>query len=265
MAFIRLFELPECDTCYSLEGTVNSLASASESITFGIIDWTVYYQVGPVTALAGLLTTQTLEFTSTGAFSETVTIECIPFIQGTQLAPNIIIWDDSEIDIEIDTLITTQACQTEFCSECFELIDSTCTRALQLIEFSHNTDAFGLKYGNNYGDSAQFSQQVLIPAALTPIDYPYPTEEKFKFGDGIKKPIKTDSEQTVEFITDMLPDYQHDMLRLAFVHENLTINGVDYFKLEGSYTPDIDRSESLASQVALEIQTNPQNKKANYC
>jgi len=262
MGYIRLYDPPECDKCYQITGTVNSLSSASESISLGIIDWNLVFSGQALTAISNLLTIQTIEFTSTGAFNISIDIECVPFLF-TQLQPNIIFWNDADIDIEIDTFQLTEACQTEICSECFELID--CGHEYLLIEASSDSDAFGIKYEGVGKTPINFNQQMLVPGILEPLDYPYPEEEIFKYGNGDKKPILTDSEETHEMITKMIPDYMHDSLRLLLKHENLTINGKPAVKLDGTYTPEIDRTDNLASQVAVDIQILKQDKNAGRC
>lgn len=259
MAYIRLYDDVECDKCYSISGTVNSLAGSTETITFGIVDWALVFSGQPLTALANILVTQTLEFSSTGAFSTTFDMECIPFIQGTQLRPNIIVWDDNDIDIEIDELIVTEACQTFLCSECISLKEEMCESGL-LIEYRHSSNAYGFVYPPN------IKHTLLIEGIISPIDYQYPVEEVHKDGQGNMYPIKTEIEEVSEMRTGMLADYVHFAIAVALKHDELTINGKPYFKPQGNYTPELDDPiEDYRSQSKTEVIALPQNLFGDYC
>lgn len=271
MGFIKLndYNSLQCGQCYRMTGTVNSIETGEPVFLgdgkIGLFLFDDVYSGDPLDflqQLASAILIQEIEFSSTGAFDITFDLECFDFLT-LQLAPNYIIWGADDIDIEIDTFEMTPSCQSEFCSECFELLP--CGEGMLLIEASHDTDAFGLKYSGVGGSGNDFKQEMLVPGILEPLDYPYPVEEIFKFGDGDKKPILTDSEETHELITKMIPDYMHDALRLFLKHENLEINKKPAVKLEGTYTPEIDRTDNLASQVAVDIQLLKQDKYADRC
>ena len=73
--------LLECGKCYQISGEVDTIASASENITLGIIDWSLVYGGQPVTALANIFILQTIEFTTTGSYTKTFDLECLDFLR----------------------------------------------------------------------------------------------------------------------------------------------------------------------------------------
>jgi hypothetical protein len=247
MKTIQLSAPLECGKCYILQGDASAV-TGTVLIRFG-------YWNGLSFAAAGTAAT----ISSTGAFSVTFdTQECRGGLQ--LFPPNALQYDDSDLTVELTDLRLSSTCQVYICSECFEVVDTDCDRYL-FIEYSHDSDAFGFKYANG----ANFTQQLLIPGTLHTAEWPYPIEEKHKFANGYQAPIKTDSEQTDEMVTKELPPYLHNALRLAVVHENLNINNESYFKLEGTYQPDFDRTEDLKGQVSVDLQKNNQDKFGDYC
>jgi len=238
----------QCGKCYIVRGDVASIDGASITI-----------QIGFDNGVTFTAQDDEIVISSTGLFSETInTAECREGAQVQQ--PNAIrISSTDDFSVTLESVELSEACQIELCSECLELQPADCFGGV-ILEYSHDSDAFGLIYEN----LPDFKQYLALPGKTFAADYPYPTEEDFKYPNGHKIPTKTDSEKTEVLAIEEVPEWVHDAIRLALKHENLTINNEPYFKLNGSYSPEFDREMSLAAGVEVDVQRLPQRKKADF-
>jgi hypothetical protein len=235
----------QCGKCYTMQFVVNDFTT-NFTITFGryIPDFDQWIENGTVGTVSSN-GTKSLTFDSEDCVQIGVQSNYIKIEGGTATLTNLSLRLDEE-------------CVGSLCSECYTVIKD-CEK-IHTIEYWNDEDSFNLRYTNT-----NFKQTLLIPGRLTPIDYPYPIEEIHKYGNGRKAPIKTDSEEVYEFVTEQLPDYLIDALRIALKHKHLLIDGESYCKVEGNITPEFDPEISLASQVVFQVQKNNQDFYADIC
>jgi len=150
------------------------------------------------------------------------------------------------------SLILDEACVGAMCSECYT-VRKDCYPTIEIIYWNEK-DSYNLRYLNT-----QFKQSLYIQGSINAVDYPYNIEQIHKYGNGLKAPIKTDSQEVFEIVTKQQPTYIIDALRIALKSKYLMINGESYCKVEGSITPEFDVTESLASQVVFQVQKNNQD------
>lgn len=233
------------DKCYTLSFSVVNYSSGDISLylyngstllanlgTYNADgDYTVDFD-GALTA--ALLTANRLTFTTSGAFT-------LGNLRG--------------IKINLDS----SCVQNTLCSECYDY--ATCHVGAKLdIRYSNKETGLGFNY-SIFG----LTRQILVRGGLRQEDFPYPTEEYFTDSRGEQFPIFVYSKETVECWIEEAPAYIHQALRLAFVHDQVFINGKEYVKEPGSYSPDWDVPNSLLAPCVIKISEKVQNTYNDNC
>ena len=242
MEIVNLLQNIECGKCYRIKGTLTEYTEEFD-IVFGSWNGISFLEIG----VAATLTEEgdfNILFDSHECGELTTVVNALRY--------------PSAQDLHITELRIDETCQDYICSECVELVEVGCEN-YKLVEYWNNSDAFELRY-----DGVNFRQQILLPASIEASSYPYPVEENFKLASGNKVNLLIDSESVEEMLIEPLPDYLHDAIRLALVHDNLFIEGQKYFKLDGDYQPEFDKNNGALAHVTVDIQKLNQNKKSNF-
>lgn len=151
-------------------------------------------------------------------------------------------------------------CSDKICSECYQVTDCEPPhREHLLIEYDNNEDGLGFNYSN-----MTFSPNFYIVGGLRNADYPY-DEEIFLNSTQERFPIYTAATKTKELWIHEMPEYMHDALRIALVHDEFYINGERFVKLEGSYTPDWDTPNSMLAPCVIKLAPFNQNTVNDNC
>lgn len=145
------------------------------------------------------------------------------------------------------------------CSECYDYAECHTGSKLD-IRYTNSETGLGFNY-STFG----LTRQILVRGGLRNEDFPYPNEDYFTDSRGEQFPIFVYSKETVECIIEDAPAYIHQALRLAFVHDQLWINGKQYVKEPGSYSPDWDLPNSLLAPVVIKISPKIQNTYNDNC
>ncbi len=103
-----------------------------------------------------------------------------------------------------------------------------------------------------------------IKGGLRNNDFPY-DEDYFADSAGTDSPIYVDSVETIEMWVHDVPAYIHQALRLGVVHDSFTVNGTQYTKVAGGYSPDWDTPNSLMAPVIVKIREKYQDTKNENC
>lgn len=142
------------------------------------------------------------------------------------------------------------------CSQPFKLQDNfDCTL---LFTYSNPQPAFGFYF------PAGFEFTLRIDGNINAA-YRYPEQaEQFQTGEGLDYLSYASSKKIRTLKTGYLPEWVHDALRLAIVHKSLNINGTDYIKEPGDYSPGAF-NKSCESSVEFEIREPQQNIKNTSC
>lgn len=170
---------------------------------------------------------------------------------------------DTDVDFQITDLALklNPSCAEEYCSECFSLDNCGVapTKDYLHLEWTNNDDGFGMNY-----TGVPLIHSLWIKGGLRNEDYPY-TEDYFTTSGGTHFPVYVDSVKTIEMWVEDVPAYIHDALRLGVVHDEFTVNGVDYAKAEGGYSPDWDTPNTLLAPVIVKLREKYQNTKNENC
>lgn len=171
---------------------------------------------------------------------------------------------DADVDFEITNLALKldPDCAEEYCSECFSLDNCGVapTKEYLYLEWTNSDDGFGMNY-----TSVPLKHSLWIKGGLRNFDYPYATEEYFSTSAGYNFPVFVDSVKTAELWVEDVPEYIHDALRLGVVHDSFTVNGVEYSKEPGSYSPDWDTPNSLLAPVIVKLREKSQDTRNENC
>lgn len=165
-------------------------------------------------------------------------------------------YDFTDLAVKLDP-----ECAQEYCSECFSLDNCGVqpTKEYLYLEWTNNDDGFGMNY-----TSVPLVHSLWVKGGLRNEDYPY-QEDYFSTSGGSYFPVFVDSIKTIELIVERVPAYIHDALRLGVVHDEFTVNGVKYSKVDGSYSPNWDTPNSLLSPVIVKLRESFQNTKNENC
>lgn len=170
--------------------------------------------------------------------------------------------DEIEYDITELAVKLDPDCATEYCSECFNLDNcgDAPTKEYLYLEWTNSDDGFGMNY-----TSVPLTHSLWIKGGLRNFDYPYLNEDIFTTSGGDAFPVYVDSVKTKELWVEDVPEYIHDALRLGVVHDTFKINGLDYTKEAGSYSPDWDTPNSLLAPVVVKLREKIQDTKNENC
>ncbi len=151
-----------------------------------------------------------------------------------------------------------ESCQQDYCSECFSL--ETCTEPEYLnLQWTNNDDGFNINY-----TSLPMTQTLTVKGGLRQQDYTY-DEDYFTTSRGKNFPVYVSAIKNVEMWVERVPEYIHDALRIAIVHDNFTVNLVEYSKGEGGYSPDWQTPQSFLAPVIVRLREKTQDTKNLNC
>lgn len=162
----------------------------------------------------------------------------------------------TNLELKLDS-----ACATEYCSECFDLDNCGVSNSQEYLylEWTNNDDGFGMNY-----TEVPLVHSLWIKGALRNADYPY-EEDYFTTSSGNHFPVYVDSVKTIEMWVHDIPEYIHDALRIGVVHDSFTVNGSQYAKSDGGYSPDWDTPNSLLAPVIVKLREKYQDTKNENC
>lgn len=183
------------------------------------------------------------------------------FYKSIYILENPLTGDPATFDIINLSVKLDPDCATEYCSECFELDNCGVSNSQEYLylEWTNNDDGFGMNY-----TSVPLIHSLWIKGALRNADYPY-EEDYFTTSSGTHFPVYVDSVKTVEMWVHDLPEYIHDALRIGVVHDSFTVNGREYAKADGGYSPDWDTPNSLLAPVIVKLREKFQDTKNENC
>lgn len=164
------------------------------------------------------------------------------------------------ITVENFKLRQQQACSDTVCTECY--VVTNCEpphREHLLLEWTNNEDGLGFNYSG-----MSFNQSLYIVGGLRNADYPY-DEELFQDSIQQRFPIYAQSTKTKELWIHDLPEYLHDAIRVALIHDEFYIDGVRQVKMEGAYSPDWDTPNSLLAPAIVTLTEFSQDTVNDNC
>lgn len=244
---LNLYTPLERGKCYILSGTVSNLGAGEDIII----------KIGNSTSSENVFL-----ISADGDFSEQ-----FDYTSSDTYFQSLILTADSGNNETFEYNITNLAlkldpeCATEYCSECFDLDNCGVSNSQEYLylEWTNNDDGFGMNY-----TEVPLVHSLWIKAALRNADYPY-EEDYFTTSSGNHFPVYVDSVKTVEMWVHDVPEYIHDALRIGVVHDNFTVNGTQYSKSDGGYSPDWDTPNSLLAPVIVKIREKYQDTKNENC
>lgn len=192
-----------------------------------------------------------IDYTASSPFYKFVSLTLFSNVNDT------INFDITELSLKLDP-----ECAQEYCSECFTLDNcgTNPTKEYLYLEWTNNDDGFGMNY-----TGVPLIHSLWLRAGLRNEDYPY-TEDYFTTSGGTHFPVYVDSVKTVElWVDDGVPAYIHDALRLGIVHDEFTVNGVEYTKGDGGYSPDWDTPNSFLAPVIVKLREKYQDTRNENC
>jgi len=139
-------------------------------------------------------------------------------------------------------------------SECSECFDKGCNVPLLTLTYSNNEPAFGMWYRSNGSPANQIS----FVASLGKSNYPDELSDQYLFGNGQRITTFVHTRKIFTLSTLRMPEYMHDAIRVALLHENLTINAEAFHKISGAYSPNWE-NDSLLASVEVEVEQKTQN------
>jgi len=143
--------------------------------------------------------------------------------------------------------ITIYPYTIDACTGCYDLrADYPCTK---LLTWDNDDDAFGLAYSEF---ESTLVHSLRLDAELRNPKYPEKSN-RLRFSNGRNKIIFAQSEKVWELRIDYVPEYIHDAIRLAKIHDRFYIDGVEYYCLEGDYEPEW-RGRQRFAQSQIEVQ-----------
>lgn len=168
-----------------------------------------------------------------------------------------------EFDLTQLKLRLRSECDEKICSECFRLQDCTPPHREHLkLEWTNNDGDNSEAFGFNY--AVPFTQSLYIVGGLRNANYSY-DEEIFQTSIQERFPIYVAATKVKELWVHELPEYLHDALRLALVHDIFKIDGERFVKLEGEYAPDWDTPNSMLAPVIVNVTKFDQNTVNDNC
>lgn len=233
--------------CYILTGTMTNW-SLGQSILLAIGNETSKSHLGAVAANGDF--TFSFDYTTSDTFYKSI------YIYENPITGNPVTFDLENLAVKLDP-----NCATEYCSECFDKDECGVSNSQEYLylEWTNNDDGFGMNY-----TKVPLVHSLWIKGALRNADYPY-EEDYFTTSSGTHFPVYVDSVKTIEMWVHDLPEYMHDALRLGVVHDSFTVNGVEYTKGDGGYSPDWDTPNSLLAPVIVKLREKYQDTKNENC
>lgn len=228
----------ESGKCYYISGTTSDVGGG-ESVLFELGDGITYETIGTITTNGGFA----LLFNYDGSPEYT----------------KIKITVTGDLKVSDIKLRLQDQCRDKVCSECYRV--DNCEpphREHLLLEWTNNEDGLGFSY------SMAFTQSLYIVGGIRNADYPT-DEEIFSDSDQSRYQVYAASLKTKELWIHDLPEYIHDAIRLAVVHDDFYINGEKWVKTEGAYTPDWDTPNSLFAPCVVKIALFSQDTVNNSC
>jgi hypothetical protein len=205
--------------------------------------WSFGTNVGAWTAFPSEDLTITMQETCTG--NATFALE----IRGTDL--NV---DGDEFNFYNIILRACGCCIESSPSGCYDL--KTIHSCTKLLHWTNDDDAFGIPYSE-----VSFTHYLRVFAIK---DRPRYQEEmeQFKNSAGSKKINYASREKIWRLFFDYLPEYLHDAISLAKIHDHFYVDGIEYVCLPGNYEPEWRGNLRLA-QGQMDIQKKIDNN-INY-
>lgn len=243
-----LDESLERGKCYLIEGNLEDII-AGESIQVYMGNDTTRELI---TTLVFTDTTFSLPFDYTTAST---------FYQSLILVMNSNVKSQIEFDVTNLSLKLSPDCAQEYCSECFNLDNcgTNPTKEYLFLEWTNNDDGFGMNY-----TGVPLVHSLWIKGGLRNNDFPY-TEDYFTTSGGTSFPVYVDAVETIELWVEDVPAYIHQALRIGVVHDEFTVNGVEYTKADGGYSPDWDTPNSLLAPVIVKLREKYQDTRNENC
>lgn len=149
------------------------------------------------------------------------------------------------------------------CSQCYDLAEThDCTK---LLSWTNDDDAFGIPYSGMAGlaYSNDYTNYLRVKALLQTPRYPQESE-RFVYSNGLRKILYATSEKIWILNIDYVPQYIHDSIALAKIHDHFYIDGVEYICVDGNYEPEW-RGQLKLAQGKLEVQKVIDNNKNKNC
>lgn len=240
MTFTGEFTYPlTIGKCYNFSGFVTRI-TGGQSLEVQLGDNTTFESLGTVTTVGG--------------FSFQFTYDGTPEYTHVRL---LFTGTPAVINYAINLM---EQCSDTYCSECYKVTNCEPPhREHLLIEYTNNEDGLGFNYSG-----MSFNPNFYIVGGLRNADYTY-DEEIFLNSGQERYPVYTAATKTKELWIHDMPEYMHDAMRLALVHDEFYIDGVKYVKLEGSYTPDWDTPNSLLAPCVIKLAEFDQNTVNDNC
>ena len=171
--------------------------------------------------------------------------------------------DSSSFDLTDLSIKESNQCNIKFCSECYDLADhSTCESTVMGIQSTNDNNLLmsdGVYIDWEHAAWSDFDFVMMIKGHLQQSEYPYPSEEIYKFSDGDKSTEYVDSEIMLQLLIERIPPYMHDSIRLLLVHDTVfvfdihnPILGQRISKEPGSYSPDTSEKTSKLWPVIVD-------------
>lgn len=144
----------------------------------------------------------------------------------------------------------------EHCSGCYSLATThPCTK---LLSWTNDDDAFSIPYS-----SIVFTNYLRLIALIEKPRYPQEID-RFAFSNGERKILYSTSEKIWKLMFDYAPEYIHDAVALAKIHDHFYIDGVEYICTSDEYQPEW-RDRNKIAQGTIEVQKVIDNNKNKNC
>jgi len=153
-------------------------------------------------------------------------------------------------DVSITDLVLSDFSTLDF-SNCFTLKNShPCTK---LLSWTNSSDAFGIPY-SGLGALHRLRVESMFGNSS------YKEEQSNHVdSDGVKQITYAKSEKIKPLLISEQPEYIHDAIRLAKIHDEFKVDGVEYVADEGDYEPEWQQTPILSmakSRLSLRKKTD---------
>lgn len=163
-------------------------------------------------------------------------------------------WIAATATVYVDDVVVYEKDAYSICSAPFCLPKKTeCT---SLITYSNNEDAFGFIYPSGFEFNLRVAGQLGKPKYTSEVS-------SYDYDDGQRVITYANSRKIKEFIVENCPEYIHDALRLAVLHDNFAVDGVLYTVESKEYSP-IWRDRAELSSVIIEVALATQDTRNNF-
>lgn len=161
------------------------------------------------------------------------------------------------IDVDnVSILMQAQCFQEDACSECYKL--GSIWDCSFLFSWTNDENAFDFEYVG-----LSFTQFFRHRIKLWQPSYPEQAT-RFLNSSGTISVLHALSQKIEDLTAEEMPEYLHDAFRLAWIHDTVTIEAVNYTKEEGDYEPNW-RKSSLLAPVLLDVRQNGQDNENANC